>query len=73
MAIKLILGFADRLEMMFVGFSGYSNTRRIWKLTQPTDHLPVLNGIRVLTFGWAVLGYTWVLGPLYAETWVTGT
>lgn len=69
--VESIPAFVERLELAFVGFSGYSNFRRVWSYNQKDSHIPVLNGVRTLTLCWVILGYSWLFGPLYAESWVT--
>ena len=54
-----------------MGFSAYSNLKRIFTVTSHPRHLQALDGIRFLTFCWVVLAHTWVFGPLVNELWET--
>lgn len=64
------IGLFHRLELFVVGFSWYSNIRKIFSTKHKADHLPVLNGIRYFSFAWVILGNTYVFGPIYQESWV---
>ena len=61
----------DRLELMFVGFSAYSNLKRVFTVTTSPHHFPSLDSIRFLTFAWVSLAHSWVYGPLLNELWET--
>jgi len=61
-----------RLELAFAGFSWYTNIRKIFNTQTKPDQLPVLNGIRYLSYVWVLLGNTFVFGPIYQECWVSG-
>jgi hypothetical protein len=65
------IGIVERLELLFVAFSGYSNSRRIFTMHQKDGHLPVLNGIRFLSYAYTIWGQSYVWGPLYTETFLT--
>ena len=43
---------------MFHSFSAYSNSLKIWNLKSPKDSLDFLNGMRVLSMFWVILGHT---------------
>ena len=66
-----VSAFFDRLELMFVGFSAYSNLKRVFAVTTSPHHFPSLDSIRFLTFAWVSLAHSWVYGPLLNELWET--
>lgn len=68
---EMLTAWLDRLELVFVGFSFYSNTARIFSTKTKKDRLDVLDGIRFLSFCWMILGNTWVMGPVYADMWLS--
>ena len=43
---------------MFHSFSAYSNSLKIWNTRSPKDSLDFLNGMRVLSMCWVILGHT---------------
>jgi hypothetical protein len=61
------------METFVTGFSAYSNLRRIFHTDDFKENIPCLNGIRVMSFGWIIVGNTWLFGLLYSECWLTGT
>ena len=62
-----------RLEVFFVSFSAISNMKRILKTDMRRQHqLRVLDGIRVLSFIYAVMGGTAMFGPLINDVLTTG-
>ena len=66
-------GFIDRLEVLFVGFSAYSNIKRVFDVTRrPEAYIPCLDFLRFVSFGWVLFGHTWLFGPIVNELWQTG-
>jgi hypothetical protein len=62
----------DRLEIAFVGFSAYSNCRRIFTSHLKPGHFDCLNGIRTLSFAFFILGSTYLYGPVVSEMFCMG-
>ena len=71
-SIFVLAAIWDKLEVLFVAFSGYSNMKRLFRIRNLHTDLPTLDCVRFLSFSWSVLGYTWVLGPIVAECWLSG-
>ncbi|CAD5115225.1 DgyrCDS4218, partial [Dimorphilus gyrociliatus] len=61
----------DRIEMAFAGFSAYSNLRRIFRTNTRKEEIRAISGMRVLSYGWIVLGHTFLFGILITETFST--
>ena len=69
---SVISAIWDKLEVWFVAFSGYSNMKRMFRIRDLDSDLPTLDCVRFLSYSWSVLGYTWVLGPIVSECWLSG-
>lgn len=67
-----LAGIVQRLDLLFVSFSAYSNLRRIFTLRTKPGHISAIDGIRALSFCYIVWGQTYVWGPLYTESYLTG-
>ena len=57
----IIIGFIERAEVAFVGFSFYSNVARIFSTRAVKDEYAVIHGVRVLSFAWLTYGQSWVI------------
>ena len=57
---------------MFTSFSLCSNLRRIFSSETRPDDLPVLNGVRVISYVYLVLGLTFFTGTIFTQVWSTG-
>ena len=62
----------DRLEVLFVAFSAYSNMVRIFDTELGKQKLRVVDGIRALSFIYAIAGATALFGPLIGDVLMTG-
>ena len=65
-------GLLDRLEVLFVGFSAYSNIKRVFDTRRPEGYIPSLDFIRFVSFVWVLFGHTWLFGPIVNELWQVG-
>lgn len=63
--------WVDRVEMAFAGFSAYSNLRRIFRTNTRKEEIRAISGIRVLSYGWIVLGHTYLFGIVITQTFST--
>lgn len=59
------------MEMALSSFSFYSNARRVFRTSTKREEIRSINGIRVLSFGWIVLGHTYMLGIVVSEVSAT--
>ena len=50
---------ADVVLRFFLGFSLIQNTSRIMNTTVPSDSITAINGMRVLSMWWVILGHTY--------------
>lgn len=66
------IGIRDRLERIIAGCSAYSNSKEIFNTSYKRGYIPTLNALKFLSFGWAVVGNTYVFGILVAEVHTTG-
>jgi peptidoglycan/LPS O-acetylase OafA/YrhL len=55
------------LMKLAIGFSLYTNTAKLFRITNNADQLGCLNGIRYLSIGWVVLGHTYFLALSYVD------
>ncbi|KAL3271384.1 hypothetical protein HHI36_021868 [Cryptolaemus montrouzieri] len=54
------------IHPIFIAFSLYTNTLKLVKSSSSTERLTCLDGIKVLSMMWVILGHTYLLMPLIA-------
>jgi hypothetical protein len=56
----------NMIYKIFVSFSAYTNTAKLFRISKSSGQLDCLNGIRVLSITWVVLGHHFLLSPSIA-------